>query len=89
MLHFNFTQALTPDPEQKFSYGNVSLGAHVTPLQGFGVEFMLTFVLIIIIFAATDEHRTDLKGSAPVAIGLCLAALVLYGVSGQWIQKCM
>lgn len=73
-------QALTPD-EIVGDWGITKLGPGVTPLQGFGIEFVATFVLLMVIFGATDENRTDLKGSAPLAIGLCITALVLFCVS--------
>ncbi|XP_021967005.1 aquaporin AQPAn.G isoform X3 [Folsomia candida] len=70
-------KALTPD-EIVGDWGITKLGPGVTPLQGFGIEFVATFVLLMVIFGATDENRTDLKGSAPLAIGLCITALVLF-----------
>jgi len=71
-------KALTPGDTSALTFGYAHLADGLTELQGFGVEFMITFVLLFIIFAVTDENR-DMKGSAPVAIGLALAALVLYG----------
>jgi aquaporin related protein len=72
-------KALTPGDTSEIGFGYTTLAKDMTELQGFGVEFMITFVLLIIIFAVTDEGRRDIKGSAPLAIGLALTALVLYG----------
>jgi len=74
-------KALTPETI-KGDWGITTLADGVTPLQGFGIEFIATFVLIMVIFGATDDNRTDVKGSAPLAIGLCVTALVLF--CGPW-----
>ncbi|KAL3858710.1 hypothetical protein ACJMK2_008971 [Sinanodonta woodiana] len=46
----------------------------ITAAQGFGVELMVTFILVFVVLASTDEKRTDLSGSAPLTIGLAVAA---------------
>jgi glycerol uptake facilitator-like aquaporin len=71
---------LTPDTIQG-NFGITTLSAAITPLQGFGIEFIATFVLVLIIFGANDENRTDVKGSAPLAIGLSITAIICFAVS--------
>jgi len=71
---------VTPDPGNRLTFGYVKLEHETTPLQGFAIEFFITFVLLFVIFAVCDENRTDHKGSGPVAIGLALAAVILFGV---------
>lgn len=49
--------------------------------QGFGVEFLITFVFVFVIFAVCDDARSDVgTGTAPLAIGLALAVGHLLGV---------
>lgn len=48
--------------------------------QGFGVEFMITFILVFTVFASCDSKRTDLNGSAPLTIGLCVTLCHLFAV---------
>ena len=73
--------------------GNVDVG------QGIGVEFMITFTLVLTVLASIDENRTDIKGSAPLTIGLAvvlghlLAVSVLHAFRGiymkQWNMQCV
>ena len=65
---------------------NVTLGANVLApnimaAQGFVIELVITFVLVFVVLAATDEKRSDLGGSAPLSIGLAVAAGHLFAVS--------
>ncbi|KAF6016817.1 hypothetical protein EB796_024881 [Bugula neritina] len=49
-----------------------TLGKEVSPGQGFGVEVLITFMLVMTVFATCDQSRTDLHGSGPLAIGLAV-----------------
>lgn len=65
-------ESLTPLKYQE-AVGVTSLHESLTPAQGFGLEFFTTFSLVIVVLGVTDPHRTDVKGSAPLAIGLTVA----------------
>ncbi|XP_021956970.1 aquaporin AQPAe.a [Folsomia candida] len=50
----------------------------VSQLQGFGMEIISTFLLLLVISGANDKTRNAQQGSAPLAIGLCVTALILF-----------
>ncbi|XP_044076353.1 aquaporin-1-like [Siniperca chuatsi] len=43
---------------------------NVTVGQGFVIEFLATLQLVLCVIAVTDKRRSDVKGFAPLAIGL-------------------
>ncbi len=49
--------------------------------QGFAIELFATFQLVLCVLATTDKHRTDVTGSAPLAIGLSVGLGHLVAVS--------
>ncbi|KAF4518560.1 hypothetical protein B566_EDAN015371, partial [Ephemera danica] len=65
-------RALTPVSVE--ALGMTTINANLDPLQGFGMEFFLGFMLLFVVFGVCDPHRDDVKGSAPMAIGLAVAA---------------
>lgn len=65
-------QALTPHYAQS-KLGITVLTHGVTPVQGFGIEYFLGFVLVLVVFGVCDVNRSEVKGLAPVAIGLTIA----------------
>lgn len=75
-MKWRFEKALTP-PDFHNALGVADLHPTLTPTQGFGVEFFATFTLVLVVFSVCDENRTDLKGSAPLIIGLYVTAAIL------------
>ncbi|XP_049804995.1 aquaporin AQPAe.a isoform X1 [Schistocerca nitens] len=65
-------KALTP-PEKAGSLGLTNVAESVTPVQGFGVEFFLGFVLVLVVFGVCDVNKPESKGFAPLVIGLTIA----------------
>ena len=49
------------------------------PSQGFGVEFIITFILVLTVFSCVDEQRKDLHGSFPLSIGIAIIIGGLFG----------
>ena len=61
--------------------GTTTVDAALTKQQGFGVEVVITFVLVLTVFACCDSQRTDLNGSAPLTIGLSVTLCHLFAVT--------
>jgi len=64
------------------SIGAVGLNAKVSAGAGFGIEFFITFVLVLVVYAAAaDENNAgSVKGSAPLAIGFAISIGHLFAV---------
>lgn len=58
--------------------GVTTIKGNLTEAQGFGIELLITFVLVFVVLASTDDKRCDLGGSAPLSIGLAVVAGHLY-----------
>ena len=52
---------------------DVSLG------QAFGIELIITFILVLTIFSCVDSRRSDLGGSFPLQIGFAVVVGGLFG----------
>jgi len=49
-----------------------------SPGQAFLVEFVITFVLLLTVYAAAADDGNEVKGSAPLAIGLAIGIAHLF-----------
>lgn len=68
-------------PYQRWgALGTTALNKEMEAGRAFGVEFMITFVLVFTVFAACDGKRTDLKGSGPLSIGLSVTMCHLFAI---------
>ena len=65
---------------QRSSLGAIAPSPHMTLGQAFGVEFMITFVVVFTIFANLEPKRSDM-GSRSLAIGLAVTLVHLFAVS--------
>ncbi|KYN03189.1 Aquaporin AQPAn.G [Cyphomyrmex costatus] len=64
---------LLPKPQVALGLGATTLHSEVTDAQGVAVEIIITFLLVLVVHAVTDPKRTDVKGWAPLAIGLTIS----------------
>ena len=66
--------------EMRGPLGATGLGKGVTAGMAVGIEFFITFALVLTVFASCDSKRTDLKGSFPLTIGLSITMAHLWAV---------
>jgi Major intrinsic protein len=71
---------LTPE-NVRGDIGLTSINVALNLQQAFGVELIITFVLVFTVFASVDPSRRDLNGSAPLTIGLSVTLCHLFAVS--------
>lgn len=62
------------------SGGVVGLHPALGAGEGLGIELLISFVLVLTVYAVCDTNRTDVKGSVPLAIGFSIAACHYYAV---------
>ena len=48
--------------------------------KGFLIEFVITFVLVLTVYAAAADDENEVKGSPPLAIGLAITIAHLFAV---------
>ena len=62
--------------------GSTILHPSLTPSQGFGVEFLMTFILTFTFFATMDPNRRN-QGNDAIAQGMTMTLLHIVGVSND------
>ncbi|XP_071644545.1 aquaporin AQPAn.G isoform X2 [Temnothorax americanus] len=72
-------RALSADTMEAF-LGVVKLSHGITPVQGFGIEFFLALLLVLVVCGACDAAKPDSKGIAPLLIGLSVSVGHLAGI---------
>lgn len=80
-------RALSPE-RMEHALGVVSLSPGVTPVQGFGIEFFLAFILVLVVCGACDAAKPDSKGIAPLVIGLSVSVGHIIGVRCIFYLRC-
>jgi len=62
--------------------GTTTINENLTSAQGFGIEFLITMVLVLVVFgsAADENNAPSVKGSAPLAIGLSITTCHLFAI---------
>jgi glycerol uptake facilitator-like aquaporin len=72
-------KGLTPVDLQG-SLGQTTVSPHLSPGQAFGIELVITFVLLFAGSASYDEHRTDIDGSRALATGISITICHMFAV---------
>jgi len=77
-------KSLVPDAIRgQGGLGSTQLENDVTLAQGFGIEFFISFVLVMVVFGAAAENENNaanVKGSAPLALGFSITACHLFAI---------
>lgn len=67
-------KALTPDSIHDTGLGNTGVNKNITDLQGFGFEFFMGFILVLVVFGVCDPNRPESKTTGALAIGFAVTA---------------
>ncbi|RUS88317.1 hypothetical protein EGW08_003888, partial [Elysia chlorotica] len=71
---------LTDSKKHFTDLGSNELSDSTTSAEGFGVEFMITLIYVLAYFACHDDKRSDLRGSAPLTLGVAVVACHIFAM---------
>jgi len=60
--------------------GNTNFQDPIRVEHALAIEFVTTFILVLTVCGVADRLRSDLKGSAPLAVGICVAACSFFSI---------
>lgn len=72
---------MTPSNVALDGVGTTFLNSSVTVTQGVLIEAFATSLLCLVVHAVCDEGRSDVKGHAPLSIGLAITVCHMFAVS--------
>jgi len=84
---YNVPAGLHPTDYLGDSLGNTAVQPPLKLHKAWGIELMITFVLVFTVFASCDKKRTDLGGSIPLTIGLSVTLCHLFAVCRNNIKQ--
>nr|AFC34081.1 aquaporin-1 variant A [Chilo suppressalis]AFC34082.1 aquaporin-1 variant B [Chilo suppressalis] len=69
-----FVRLAVPEAALEHGFGLTLPGTGVNEAQALLIEALITFLLVLVVQGVCDGRRSDIKGSAPLAIGLTITA---------------
>lgn len=71
----DFIDENTNQTIHKLGLCTTNLNSNLTPAQGFGIEVVITFILIFVCYALWDKRNSTKQDSVPLRFGFLIAAI--------------